>query len=177
MSKLVKIFWTITSYAPLLFVCGIALFIDSLTSKQITDHVWIGCVVLGVGLLCIPFCLVIIILAKKNITQSKLKICSAAPGDNNSLSSMIAYLLPVVTLSIAEVNIWVLLAMVVIIVLMLLWTKAIFVNPLLYFFGYRYFEIQAESGMTYTLLSKQKRFNPKQEKTVIEIFDEIYLEV
>ena len=177
MSKLVKIFWTITSYAPLLFVCGIALFIDSLTSKQTTDQVWIGCTILGIGLLCIPICLGIVKLAQKNIAQSKLKVCSAASGDNNSLTSMIAYLFPVVTLSIADVNIWVLLAMVVIIVLMMLWTKAIFVNPLLYFFGYRYFEIQAESGMTYTLLSKQKRFNPKQEIKVIEIFDEIYMEV
>ena len=67
--------------------------------------------------------------------------------------------------------------MIVIIIIMLLWTKAIFVNPIVYFLGYRYYSIQAESGMTYTLLSNQKRFNPKEVGAVIELFDEIYMEV
>lgn len=43
MSKLVKLIWTVISYAPLMLVCGIAVFIDSLTSKQVTNQVWIGC--------------------------------------------------------------------------------------------------------------------------------------
>lgn len=177
MSKTIKILWTIISYAPLMLVCGIALIIDSLTTKQITEYVWIGCVILAIGVICIPLCKCLLTLAKTKLAKSKLSISSAAPGDTNSLSSMIAYLLPVVTLSIADVNLWVLLAMVVIIILMLLWSKAIFTNPLVYLFGYRYYEVQAQSGMTYTLLSKQRRFNPKAVETVIELFDEIYMEV
>lgn len=33
MSKLIKILWTVISYAPLMLVCGIAIFIDSLTTN------------------------------------------------------------------------------------------------------------------------------------------------
>lgn len=177
MSKLVKLIWTITSYAPLMLVCGIAVFIDSLTSKQVTNQVWIGCVIFAVGFICIPLCGGLCAFAIKHLPKSKLSIQAASPGDTNSLSSMIAYLLPVVTLSMSDVNLWVLCAMVAIIILMLLWTKAVFVNPLVYLFKYRYYEIQLPSGMTYTLISKQKRFNPQGVGAVIELFDEIYLEV
>lgn len=177
MNRFSKILWTITSYAPLMLVCGIALLIDSLTTKQITSHIWIGCIALVMGVICIPICAKIISSAKIKLPKSRLQVMSAAPGDTSSLSSVIAYLLPVVTLSIADVNIWVLGAMIVIIIIMLLWTKAIFVNPIVYFLGYRYYSIQAESGMTYTLLSNQKRFNPKEVGAVIELFDEIYMEV
>lgn len=177
MSKLVKLIWTVTSYAPLMLVCGIALFIDSLTSKQVTNQLWIGCVVFAVGLICIPLCGGLCGFAIKHLPQSRLSIQLASPGDTNSLSSMIAYLLPVVTLSISDVNLWFLCAMLVIIIFMLLWTKAVFINPLVYLFKYRYYEIQVLSGMTYTLISKQKRFNPQGVGAVIELFDEIYLEV
>ena len=177
MSKLIKILWTVISYAPLMLVCGIALFIDSLTAKQVTGKIWIGCLVFGIGLLCVLACCWLLAFAKKHLSKSMLSVVSATPGDTNSLSSMIAYLLPVVTLSITDVNLWVLCAMIVLIILMLLWTKAIFINPIVYFWGYRYYEVQVSSGMYYTLLSRKKRFNPKEVGAVIELFDEIYLEV
>lgn len=177
MSKLIKILWTVISYAPLMLVCGIALFIDSLTAKQVTGKIWIGCLVFGIGLLCVLACCWLLAFAKKHLSKSMLSVVSASPGDTNSLSSMIAYLLPVVTLSITDVNLWVLCAMIVLIILMLLWTKAIFINPIVYFWGYRYYEVQVSSGMSYTLLSRKKRFNPKEVGAVIELFDEIYLEV
>ncbi len=177
MGKILKILWTIISYAPLVLVCGIAVLIDSLTTKQITEHVWIGIVSIVWGLTCFPICYALLAFARKRLPRTKLTVDTASPGDSSSLSSMIAYLLPIVTLSIADINIWALGAMVTLIVLMLLWTKAIFVNPLVYLFGYRYYSIQVESGMSYTLLSKQKRFNPKGVGAVIELFDEIYLEV
>ena len=108
MSKLIKILWTVISYAPLMLVCGIAIFIDSLTTKQVTEKVWVGCLVFGFGLICIFACRALLAFAKKHLSKSKLSVVSASPGDTNSLSSMIAYLLPVVTLSITDVNLWVL---------------------------------------------------------------------
>lgn len=177
MSKPIKILWTVISYAPLMLVCGIAVFIDSLTTKQVTEKVWVGCLVFGIGIICIFVCRVLLAFAKKHLPQRKLSVISASPGDTNSLSSMIAYLLPVVTLSITDVNLWVLCAMIALIILMLLWTKAIFVNPIVYFWGYRYYDIQVSSGMSYILLSRKKRFNPKEVGAVIELFDEIYMEV
>lgn len=177
MNKLQKILWTIFSYAPLILVCGVAVLIDSLTIKQITEQIWIGIVTIVFGLACIPFCYGLLVLAQRKLPKAKLAVNTASPRDTSSLSSMIAYLLPLVTLSIADVNLWALCAMVVLIVIMLLWTKAIFVNPIVYLFGYRYYAIQVPSGMSYTLLSKQKRFNPKSVGVVIELFDEIYLEV
>lgn len=39
MGKILKILWTIISYAPLVLVCGIAVLIDSLTTKQIIIHI------------------------------------------------------------------------------------------------------------------------------------------
>lgn len=62
MSKLIKILWTVISYAPLMLVCGIALFIDSLTTKQVTGKIWIGCLVFGIGLLCVLACCWLLVL-------------------------------------------------------------------------------------------------------------------
>lgn len=177
MSKLMKLIWTVISYAPLYFSAGIALLIDSLTNKQISESVYYGLGLIILSLSCIPVCFIILDKAKKAISTTELKVNTAESGDANALSSMIAYLFPLVTLTVAEINVWIFWALIVVIVLMLLWTKAIFINPLVYFGQYRYYKVQADSGVTYTLLSKQRRFNPKNVKKVIELFEEIYLEV
>ena len=90
---------------------------------------------------------------------------------------MMAYLLPMITLSLDSVNIWLSIALIVIIIFMVIWTRAVFHNPIVYLLKYRYYTVQAQSGMSYTLITNQRRFNPLEEKTVIELFDEIYLEV
>jgi len=177
MSKWMKIIWTLISYAPLYFVAGIALLIDSLTIKQIANQIFYGIGLIIFAILCVPICFFILYKVKKKVSPTKLFVELAESGDGNALSSMIAYLFPLVTLTIADINIWIFWALVIVIILMLLWSKAIFTNPLVYFGQYRYYKVQASSGVTYTLLSKQRRFDPKKVKNVIELFDEIYLEV
>lgn len=177
MSKFMKIIWTFISYAPLYFVAGISLLLDSLTTGQITNQIYYGIGLMVLSIICVPCCFLILHYVKKKVPPTKLFVETAESGDENTLSSMIAYLFPLVTLTIAEINVWIFGALVIVIVLMLLWTKAVFTNPLVYFGHYRYYKVQANSGMTYLILSKQRRFNPKKIGDVIELFDEIYLEV
>lgn len=177
MSKTMKIIWAFISYAPLYGVVGIAMIIDSQTRKQITDQWWIGFVTITIAALCFLVCGVLLKFAKSKLYTTKLYVVSAESDDSSTMSSMVAYLLPLVTMTFAEINVWILGALILIIVLMLLWTKAILINPLVYIFNYRYYSVQTNSGVTYKLLSKQKRFDPAKVENVIELFNGIYMEV
>lgn len=177
MSNFAKLLWTIVSYAPLYFVMGIMTIIDSVTVQQITTFWWIGLILLIITIISLLVFFFILKYARKNISTERMNIVSASSGDNSTMSSMIAYLLPLVTTTFGDINIWALVALIVVIMLMLLMTRAVFLNPLVYLFGYRYYNIQVQSGMSYVLLSKEKRFNPKEEKKVIELFIGIYMEV
>lgn len=177
MSNIVKIIWTFISYAPLYCVLGITIIIDSQTKQQLTNMWWIGLILIIIAIFCCGICGLLLKFSKKKLGKTKIYVVGASSDDSGTMSSMIAYLLPLVTMTFAEINVWILVALIVVIVLMLLWTKAILVNPLVYIFKYRYYSVQTNSGMTYTLLSKQKRFDPKKVDQVIELFNGIYMEV
>lgn len=177
MSRFCKILWTVTSYCLLFLVITILLLVDYFTLKTITaTPVWT--IVFGsVSFLSLIGVFFLLHYVKTKVAPSTLKIVVASSKDGELMSSMVAYLLPLLTLVFNEINQTALICFLVIIAIMLLLTKALFINPILCFLGYKYYSVQAESGMNYTLITKQKRFNPKNIKAVIEIFPEIYLEV
>lgn len=177
MSKIVKLIWTLISYAPLYLVIGAVLLVDSLTDKELVSSIFWGIGFILGAILSLPICFAVIKLARKHLEPSKLRIITANSRDNDVSASLIAYMVPMITLAIGDVNLWVFITVVLIVVVFLLWSKAVFINPLVYFFHYKYYNVQAVSGMGYTLLSKRKRFDPKAEFNVIEIFSEIYMEV
>ena len=165
------------SYSPLFIVITVLLLVDYLTSQAIISKPWwiipFGSLsVIGVvaGFLLLRY-------AKKKVAPTSINVASASSKDAELMGSMTAYLLPLLTLVFNEVNQVALICFLVIIALMLFLTKAVYINPVICFIGYRYYSVQTESGMSYTLITRQKRFNPKNVKAVKEIFPEIYLEV
>ena len=165
------------SYCPLFLVITILLLVDHYTAKAINAPIaW----TIGFGVATLLSAIGVFVLlhyAKKNIAPTTLKINGATSKDSELMSSMTAYLLPLLTLVFNEINQTALICFLAIIAIMLLLTKALYINPVICFHGYKYYSVQAESGMNYTLITRQKRFNPKNIKSVIEIFPEIYLEV
>lgn len=176
MNKLCKIFWLFCSYAPLYFICGIVCVIEGTTCK--TSWLWIT----GIGLFLLTIvsiigCVGLIKIAKGDISPVKYKIIEASTKDSEMLANTLAYLIPMITLTLDSVNYWMLIGLVVVIIILTLMTRAVILNPILYLFKYRYYTIKADSGMCYTLITKKKRLNPSEIGNLIEIFDEIYIEV
>ena len=177
MSKTIKLFWTIISFAPLYLVCSIILMVDGFCRED--GHIlgYIGVAILIISLLCVVFCKWLLHVAYKKLAPIKIQIVEATSKDSDMLSYVLAYLSPMITLVVSEVNYWAFGGIVIVVIILMLMTKAVFINPLVFLFGYRYYTIKVNSGMSYTLLSKQRRFNPQHVEKIVEIFDEVYLEV
>ena len=161
MNRFAKLLWTIMSYCPLFIVITVLLLVDFLTSKAIISKPW-WIIPFGV-LSAIGFVgsFLLLFYAKKKVASTSINVSGASSKDVELMGSMTAYLL----------------CFLVIIALMIFLTKAVYINPIICFVGYRYYSVQTESGMSYTLITRQKRFNPKKVNEVKEIFPEIYLEV
>lgn len=177
MNKFTNILWTIFSYCPLYIIIDALLWIDFFTASKLTLGLFWNWFFLDLILISILGTVILIYYAKHKISRTSFSVSSGSSKDLELMSSMTAYLLPLLTLVFNEVNQTALICFLAIIAIMLIITKAVFINPILCFAGYRYYSIQAESGVTYTLITKQKRFNPKKIKNMIEIFPEIYMEV
>lgn len=177
MNRFAKILWTIASYSPLYIVITIMLVVDFFTAKSIISTPWwiLPFGIFSVLSICGSFFL--ISYARKHVATTTLNVVSASSKDTELLGSMTAYLLPLLTLVFNDVNQVALICFLMILAFMLLFTKAIYINPIICIVGYKYYSAQAESGMNYTVITKQRRFNPQKVKAVKEIFPEIYLEV
>lgn len=176
MNKLCKIFWLLFSYAPLYFICSIVCIIEGVVRQK--SWLWItGICLLVLTIVSIIGCIVLIKIAKGNIPPIKYKIIEASTKDSEMLANTLAYLIPMITLTLDSVNYWMLIGLVFIIIVLTTMTRAVILNPVLYLFKYRYYTIKADSGMCYTLITRKKRLDPSEIGNLIEIFDEIYIEV
>ncbi len=177
MNKFIRIIWTTMSYCPLFLVVAILLTVDYTTTKTISANATLMIVFWVVTVFSCVGSIALLILAKKIVAPTQINVLNASSKDTELMGSLTAYLLPMLTLVVEDVNNIALICFLVIIAIMLFITKAVYINPIIFFIGYKYYSIQTSSGMTYTLITRQKRFNPTAVKAVIEIFPEIYLEV
>lgn len=177
MGKLMKIIWAIISVVPILFVFTVLCFIDFLTSQLLFKSYWWSVLIFVACILLFIILIIVIKWAKKHLERHELKIIEAEPKDSELAVGLISYLLPLVTLSLNDINIYVFAAMMFVLILLLIFTRIISFNPLMYFLGYRYYKVKLNSGMVYTVLSRRKKYNYNSSKGYVEIFQEIYLEV
>ncbi len=177
MSNFVKIFWSIISLVPLLFVLTLVFFADALFSKAIPYSLVLGIIAVVVLLiLFVMFFLIIKIFIGKLGTIS-FDVEEIESKDETVASSMMTYLLPLITITFTEIN-WIAFAGLIIVMLILLVsTRVVLLNPLLYLLGYKYYSIKAKSGAKYTLITKENKFNKSQKKIMVEIFNDIFIEV
>lgn len=177
MNRFAKLLWTIMSYCPLYIVITVLLLVDFLTTRAIISKPW-WIIPFGIlSVIGVAGSFLLLLYAKKKVASGSINVSSASSKDAELMGSMTAYLLPLLTLVFNEVNQIALICFLAIIALMLFLTKAVYINPIICFAGYRYYSVQTEGGMGYTLITRQRRFNPKRVKEVKEVFPEIYLEV
>jgi len=177
MGKLMKVVWAIISIVPILLVFAVLCLIDYLTSQLLFKSCWWA---ISFFASCGLFFIVLVFVvkwAKSKLELHELKVIEAEPKDSELAAGLISYLLPLVTLSLNDINIYVFAAMMFILILLLIFTRIISFNPLMYFLGYRYYKVKINSGMVYTVLSRRKKYNYNSSKGYVEIFQEIYLEV
>ena len=177
MGIFIKIVWSIISIIPILLVFFVLCFVDFLSLQILFKSVWWG---IAIIIACAAFSLllpVILLIAKKNLALHALNIIEVEAKDSELAPGLISYLLPLITLSLKDLNLYVFIAMLIVVLLLLIFTRIITFNPLMYFLGYRYYKVKTTSGTCYTVLSRRKKYNHQASAGYVEIFNEIYLEV
>lgn len=175
MSKLIKIIWSLCSLAPFLFVLSIVYGIDFFSKKELTSSLWPSIIFIGLVVLSFVLIKLLLWLSRKKLEPTHFPIKEIESKDQTAALTLISYLITISTVN--QITMPAFYAMIGIVLIMLITTKIVFINPLLYFFGYRYYKIKAQSGVFYTIISKTKRVNPDKIDNMVEIFSEIYLEV
>lgn len=177
MSKFIKIIWSLISLVPLLFVLSLVFFADFLWNNTIDCSLSIAIIL---AVIIIVLCIVCVIIMKhfiKQLDKMSFDIEEIESKDGIVSSSMVSYLLPLITITFSDVNWMAFIGLIFVMFLLLTSTRIVLLNPLLYLGGYKYYTIKAKSGAKYTLISKKTKFDKMNKKTMIEIFDDLYIEL
>lgn len=177
MSKFIKILWSLISLIPLLFVLMLVFWADFFWNKTMQFSLIFACITSGLTIVMFILCIIIIKVFIKKLDKISFDIEEIESKDGSVASSIMTYLLPLITITFTEINWIAFCGLVIVMVLLLFGTRVALLNPMLYLFGYKYYSIKAKSGAKYTLISKQKKFNKNNKKIMVEIFDDIFIEL
>lgn len=167
--KLVKTYFIATALAP---VCFSLSYVISL--KQ-GFWPW-GFVALAVAITLGASCVAIIRLAKTQLETMPIAIKKAKSADKDVIGFFVAYVLPLFfskTVTVEPTAIFIFIALLAFVI----WgTHSIQVNPLLGVFGYHFYEVDSESGISFLLVTRQKIVNVKSVKSVVQLTEYLILD-
>jgi hypothetical protein len=180
LSKLFKLLFVITAYAPILLICWIiSVFTFVGSDKQIHTHDFSEIsmenltnkyYLVVIFVLLIILCRYILHLANAKLTRSVIEVKSIRNTDLNMNSIIFSYFLPFVELykkDIISIVFWVFFLLFMIFVN----NGTHFSNPLMKLFGFKYFEISTNNGVTYTIISKRRLINKNDIETYSQLTD------
>ncbi len=181
MNKLFKILLVFTSLAPILLTYW---FIEQVNAwdKQCTLFYnlkanWnIGWEFLLIAFLSILIFFLIVILARKNLEILNVEIEEIKTADNETVSFIIVYLLPLANGVNESFNIPVLVFIAIFFFFIVMSTNSYHFNPLINLSGYHFYEAKVKGGVTYILLSKKNVTNSKSITQVFHLTEYMILE-
>jgi hypothetical protein len=110
------------------------------------------------------------------ITIAKIKSI-----DKEVIGFLIAYSLPLLLLNVNNIKIHTLFFIIVVFILifgLVIWgTHSFQVNPLLGIFGFHFYEIETENGITLMLITKEEIIKAKHIKQIVKLTEDVILEV
>jgi len=169
LSKFVKVLLVATSLAPIFLTLW---FIEFSKDWNLLD----GLIYLFITTILIVICILILNFSKSNLEKIPVKITSVKTADKEVVGFIIVYLLPLINESSLNVNPNVLIFIAVLFFIIVFTSNSYHFNPLLGFFGYHFYEISIEGGITFVLLSRKDVVNCKNIKAVVQISEYMVLE-
>lgn len=130
-----------------------------------------------IAIFLVIICMCLLKFAAKRLQITHVKIVAFSPEDGESLAFIIAYLLPLVTTSLEDINYSVFVLFFIFMVGMVLITNTCNTNPLLSFAGYHFYQVTTIAQITYLLITKKVLINVNQVTQVVKLTEYIALEV
>lgn len=181
MNKVIKLFLVLTSLAPVLLTYW---FVEQSNSYNNTKTLIENCIanykvgsfyIISTIVLVAVFWL-ILYLSKNKLEKLPIVIDEIKSADNESISFILVYLLPLASKIENSVNIPVLIFISVLFFIIVFTSNSYHFNPLLNFIGYHFYEVKVQGGVTYVLLTRDSINNSKNIKSVSLISEYTILE-
>lgn len=120
--------------------------------------------------------LTIVRLAKTQLEVLKIAIEEIKTADNETVSFIIVYLLPLANGVTDSFNVPILIFIAIFFFFIVLSTNSYHFNPLINLVGYHFYEVKVKGGITYILLSKKNVSTSKSIKEVYHLTEYMILE-
>jgi len=183
-SKLIKLIFVTTAYAPIFLIWWIVSIYNILKTGerlQFIDFANFKILDLcnGTNLIFLFFLLlisfwIILYLAKTRLTRNNIEIKSIKSADLNMNVLVLSYFLPCIEIYKKDaifISGWILILLITILVN----KRTYFYNPLMKLFGFRYYEISTKKEVTYLMISQDKLINSSDIKAYSQLTDYVIL--
>lgn len=181
MNKVIKLFLVLTSLAPVMLTYW---FVEQSNSYNIEQTFIENCIanykvgnfyIISTVVLVFVFW-IILYLSKNSLEKLPIVIEEIKSADNESISFILVYLLPLASKIENSINIPVLIFISFLFFIVVFTSNSYHFNPLLNFIGYHFYEVKVEGGVTYVLLTRESINNSKNIKSVSLISEYTILE-
>jgi len=172
LSRFAKGLFVATSLAPVLAAFAMK---DIANGKSLYSVVPL----LATAMLLPLVCWMLLVFARRHLEHQELVITKVTSTDKEVLAYLVAYLLPLLAKDSIDYrdSPGVTAFVFGIIFLSVLHSNAFHFNPLLGCIGYHFYEVEADDGMTYLLITSNTIRKQKMASKVVQLADYIFLEV
>lgn len=181
MNKVIKLFLVLTSLAPVMLTYWFVEqsnkynYANSFLENSIENYRVGSFYIISTIILVLLFWF-ILYLSKNKLEKLPVIIEEIKSADNESISFILVYLLPLASKIENSVNIPVLIFISVLFFIIVFTSNSYHFNPLLNFIGYHFYEVKVQGGVTYVLLTRDSINNSKNIKSVSLISEYTILE-
>lgn len=179
-SNIIKLLFVVTAYSPIFLIIG---FVE--ITNILKEH---GSIILikswndFFNRINLIFCFFILFLmsyilikwAQKSLTVNNIEIKSIKSADLNIIPLILSYFLPCIEL-IKKDTIYLIGWIILLVFIIIINKNTYFYNPLLKFWGYRYYEIATKKEVTYIMISNEKLINVNQVKSYSQLTDYVII--
>ena len=170
LGNIAKLLLVSTSFAPVLVTLAFVSYINDTCSKE-----WVYYLAAALGLVLIT--LKIIDEARNRLETLPICIKALKNVDREILSFLIVYLFPLLSQSAAGVINWKIVGFLLAMFFFVVWgTHSYHFNPLLGLFGYHFYEVTTEGGVTYVLITRRSLKNTKGVERVVQLGEHVVLD-
>lgn len=183
-SKLMKLIFVITAYAPIILIWWIVSVYNVLKdgkSIKVIDFPSFKFVnlferlnLIYLFLLLFLICWYILFLAKTKLTRNNIELKSIKSSDLNMNTLIFSYFLPCIEIYKKD-DIYIIGWILILFIIIFINKGTYFYNPLMKIFGYRYYEVATKKEVTYLMISKQKLINTNDVKAYSLLTDYVIL--
>lgn len=183
-SKLTKLLFVITAYAPLLIIWwGVSVYNtlkenNSITFIDFSNFQFVDLLdrlnLIYLFLFFVHICWYILFLAQTKLTRNYIELKSIKSSDLNMNVLIFSYFLPCIEIYKKD-EIYIFGWIFVLFIIALINKGTYFFNPLMKIFGYRYYEVATKKEVTYLMISKQKIINTNDIKAYSQLTDYVIL--